>query len=154
MAGMTRRLEQLLVKQDERRSKLFVELFDDAIVDSSKRPKDVTYETVSMSVEMSIQNSEVDLRRQHRELDEPPQTACSDSVDIPVAVPEAESGTQQGKRGEPLSMMVDRLCDKAGHHYVGCRDHNEGHYRHGDVVHSTRFCSPSYGPCRAAMGIG
>ena len=94
-----------------------------------------------MSVDMSIQNSEVDSRRQHRELDEPPQTACSDSVDIPVAVPEAESGTQQGKRGDPLATMVDRLCGKAGHHHVGCRDHSEGHYRHGYVVHSTRLWS-------------
>ena len=42
MMGMTRRLEQLLLKQDERRAKLFEELFDDAIVDSLKRPADVT----------------------------------------------------------------------------------------------------------------
>ena len=138
MTGMTRRFEQLLVKQDERRAKLFAELFDggvDSVVDSSKwpedvrkRPEDVTEETVSMSVEISTQNSKVGARRKHRELEEPPQTVCSDSVvSIPLAVPEEEGGTQQRQRGEPLANMADRLCDKAGHHYVGCRDHSEGH---------------------------
>ena len=53
-----------------------------------------------------------------------------------------------------MEEMADRLCGKAGHHYVGCRDHSEGHYRHGDVAHSTRWYSPSYGPCSAAVGIG
>ena len=108
MTVMTRHLEQLLVKQDQRRAKLFAELFDDAVVDSSKRPEDVTNETVSMSVEISTQNSEVDPRQKHRELEEPPQTVCSDSVVfIPVAVLEAESGTQQRQRGEPLGKMAD-----------------------------------------------
>ena len=142
-----------------------------------------------MSVETSTQNSEVDARRKCREFEEPLQTVCSDSVvSIPVAVPEAESGTQQRQRGEPLAKMADgverlaRLADNnspketqdnpddvipmlieemadrffgmAGHHYVGCRDHSEGHYRHGDVAHSTRYCSPSYGPHRAVVGIG
>ena len=69
MTVMMRRLEELLVKQDERRAKLFVELFDDAVVDSSKRPQDVTEETVLMSVEISTQNSEVDARRKRRELE-------------------------------------------------------------------------------------
>ena len=74
MMGMTRRLEQLLLKQDERRAKLFEELFGDAIVDSLKRPADVTEETVSKGVEISTQNSDdVDAIRKRRELDEPPQ---------------------------------------------------------------------------------
>ena len=155
MTGMTRRLEELLVKQDERRTKLFEELFDDVIVDSSKRPVDVTEETVSTSVDISTQNSDVDARRKLRELDEPPQTVRSDSVvSIPVAVPEAESGTRQRQQGEPLAKMADRFCDNTGQHYAVCRDHSEGRYRHGDVAHSTRFCAPSYGPCRAAVGIG
>ena len=186
---MTRRLEQLLIKQDQRRAKLFVELFDDDVVDSSKRSEDVTKETESMSVEISMQNSEFDARRKRRKIEEPPQTVCSDSVvTIPVVVPKAESGKQQRKPGEPYTKMadgverlarladnnspketqdnpdddismlleeiVDRFCGEAGHHYVGCRDHSEGHYRHGGVAHSTRFCSPSHRPCRAAVGIG
>ena len=53
-----------------------------------------------------------------------------------------------------LEEMVDRFCGKAGHHYAGYRDHSEGHYRHGDVAHSTRCWSPSHGPCRVAVGIG
>ena len=156
MMGMTRRLEQLLLKQDERRAKLFEELFDDAIVDSLKWPADVTEETVSNGVEISTQNSDdVDARRKRRELDEPPQTVRSDSVvSIPVAVPETERGTRQRQRGEPLAKIADRLCDNAGHHYAVCCEHSEGRYHHGDVAHSTRFCAPSYGPCRAAMGIG
>ena len=108
MAAMTRRFEQLLVKQEERQAKLFAELFDDVVVDSSKRPEDVTKETVSMSVEISTQNSKVDARRKRRELEEPPQTVCIDSVvSIPVALPEAESGTQQRQRGEPYTKMAD-----------------------------------------------
>ena len=108
MTVMTRRLEELLVKQDQRRADLFAELFVDAVVDSSRRPDDVTKETVSMSVEISTQNSKVDARRKRRELEEPPQTVCSDSVvSIPVAVPEAESGTQQRQRGEPYTKMAD-----------------------------------------------
>ncbi len=96
MAAMTRRFEQLLVKQEERQAKLFAELFDDVVVDSSRRPEDVTKETVSMRVEISTQNSKVDARRKRRELEEPPQTMCTDSVvSIPVAVLEAEGGTQQ-----------------------------------------------------------
>ena len=161
MLGMTRRLEQLVLKQDERRAKLFEELFDDAIVDSLKRPADVTEETVSKSVEISTQNSgDVDATSKRRELDEPPQTVSSDSVvyipvgALPVAVPEAESGTRQRQQGEPLAKMADRLCDNAGHHYAVCRDHSEGRYHHGDVAHSTRFCAPSYGPRRTAVGIG
>ena len=152
MMGMTRRLQQLLLNQDERRAKLF----DDAIVDSLKRPADVTEETVSNGVEISTQNSDdVDARRKRRELDKPPQTVRSDSVvSIPVAVPEAERGTRQRQRGEPLAKMADRLCDNAGHHYAVCCEHSEGRYHHGDVAHSTRFCAPSYGPCRVAVGIG
>ena len=108
MAAITRRFEQLLVKQEERQAKLFAELFDDVVVDSSKRPEDVTKETVSMSVEISTQNSKVDAGRNRRELEEPPQTVCIDSVvSIPVAVPEAESGTQQRQRGEPYTKMAD-----------------------------------------------
>ena len=135
---------------------MFEELFDDAIVDSLKRPADVTEETVSKGVEISTQNSDdVDARRKRRELDEPPQTVCSDSVvSIPVAVPETENGTQQRQRGEPLAKMADRLCDNTGQHYAVCRDHSEGRYHHGDVAHSTRFCAPSYGPRRTAVGIG
>ena len=187
MTVMTRRLEQLLVKQDQRRAKLFAELFDDVVVGSSKRPEDVTEETVSMSVEIFAQNSDVDARRKRRELEEPPQTMCTDSVvSIPVAVLEAESGTQQRQRAEPctkmaggverltrladnnapketqdnpddyitmlMEEMVDRLCGKVGHHYVGGCDHSEGHYRHVDVANSTRCCSPSHGPCRDGRG--
>ena len=37
MAGMTGRLQQLLVRQDERRTKLFAELFGDDVVDLSGR---------------------------------------------------------------------------------------------------------------------
>ena len=158
MTGMTLRLEQLLIKQDERRAKLFAGLFDDAVdsvVDSPKRPADVTEETVSSGVEISAQNSEPVARRKRREFDEPPQTACDSVVSIPVAVPEEESGTrQQRQRGEPLAKMADRLCDNAGHHYAVCCEHSEGHYRHGNVAHSTRFCAPSYGPRRTAVGIG
>ena len=105
---MTSRLEQLLFKQDQWRAKLFAELFDDVVDDSSKLPDDVTKETVSMSVEISTQNSEVDAIRKRRELEEPPQTVCSDSVvSIQVAVPEAERGTQQRQRGEPYTKMAD-----------------------------------------------
>ena len=144
----------LLIKQDERRAKLFAGLFDDAVdsvVDSPKRPADVTEETVSKGVEISTQNSDdVDARRKRRE-----QTMHSDSVvSIPVAVPEAESGTRQRQRGEPLAKMADRLCDNAGHHYAVCCEHSEGRYHHGDVAHSTRFCAPSYGPRRTAVDIG
>ena len=154
MMGMTRRLEQLLLKQDERRAKLFEELFDDATVDSLKRPADVTEETVSSGVEISAQNSEADARRKRREVEEPPQTVCDSVVSIPLAVPETESGTRQRQQGEPLAKMADRLCDKAGHHYAVCCEHSEGRYRHGNVAHATRFCAPSYGPRRTAVGIG
>ena len=157
MTGMILRLEQLLIKQDERRAKLFAGLFDDAVdsvVDSPKRPEDVTEETVSSGVEISAQNSEDVARRKRRELDEPPQTVCDSVVSIQVAVPEAESGTQQRQRGEPLAKMADRFCDNTGHHYAVCCEHSEGHYRHGNVAHSTRFCAPSYGPRRTAVGIG
>ena len=158
MTGMTLRLEQLLIKQDERRAKLFAGLFNDAVnsvVDSPKRPEDVTEETVSSGVDISAQNSEAVARRKRRELDEPPQTVRSDSVvSIPVDVLEAENGTQQRQRGEPLAKMADRLCDNAGQHYAVCCEHSEGRYRHGNVAHATRFCAPSYGPRRTAVGIG
>ena len=157
MTGMTLRLGQLLIKQDERRARLFAGLFDDAVdsvVDSPKRPEDVTEETVSSGVEISAQNSEAVARRKRRELDESPQTVCDSVVSIPVAVADAESGTRQRQRGEPLANMADRLCDNAGHHYAVCCEHSEGHYRHGNVAHATRFCAPSYGPRRTAVGIG
>ena len=157
MTGMTLRLEQLLIKQDERRAKLFAGLFDDdvdSVVDSPKRPENVTEETVSSGVEISAQNSEAVARRKRRELDEPPQTVCDSVVSIPVAVPDAESGTRQRQQGEPLAKMADRLCDNTGHHYAVCCEHSEGHYRHGNVAHATRFCAPSYGLRRTAVGIG
>ena len=107
-------------------------------------------------MEISTQNSDdVDARRKRRELDEPPQTVRSDSVvSIPVDVLDAENGTQQRQRGEPLAKMADRLCDNAGQHYAVCCEHSEGRYRHGNVAHATRFCAPSYGPRRTAVGIG
>ena len=57
MAVMTRRLEHLLVKQDERRAKLFAELFGDDVVDLSGRLGGVTEQTVSLGVEISTRNT-------------------------------------------------------------------------------------------------
>ena len=94
MTVMTRCFEQLLVKQDERRTKPFTELFHDAVVDLSKQPHDLADQTTLLHDETAAWIPEVDGKRNHCEREEPARTGCSDSVvSNPVAVPEAEWDT-------------------------------------------------------------
>ena len=197
MAVMTRRLQQLLVRQDERRAKLFAELFSDDVVDLSGRLGNVTEQTVALGVEISTRNTEVDGRRKH-DPEELPRTECRDSVadgKAPTATqdtmekerrtdgmselqcgpvnPEeglksdlqlesctfavrytpgvrAVKGVATDDSGDDIPMlveeMVDRFCDKAGHHYVGCRHRRDRQYRRSKAV--------TYSPCRRSVGIG
>ena len=108
MAVMTRRFEQLLVKQEARQAKLFAELFGDDAVDLSGRLGDVTEQTVSLCEEASTRKSGPDGRLKRLERDAPTYTEAGDlEASIPAAVPEAESGTQQRQPGETLAEEVD-----------------------------------------------
>ena len=66
MALMTRRFEQLLVRQEERQAKVFAELFDvpfDKIgrsIDIHSAVVDVTEQTLSLCVETPMRKCEVD----------------------------------------------------------------------------------------------
>ena len=102
MALMTRRFEELLVKQDERQAKQFAELFDvsfkkighsaqigDAVID-------LTEQTVSLREKTSARTSVVDGGIECLESEVPARAEAADlERSIPAAVPEAKGGTRR-----------------------------------------------------------
>ena len=113
MARMTRRFEELLVKQDERQAKQFAELFDVSFkkIGHSAQSDDVVFDlteqTVSLSEKTSARSSGVDGGVERLEREVPTCTEAGDlKASIPAAVPEAESATQRRKPGETLAEEV------------------------------------------------
>ena len=117
MALMTRRFEELLVKQDERQAKQFAELFDVSFkfkkIGHSAQSDDVvidlTEQTVSLREKTSARTSGVDGGVERLERDVP---TCTDAGDLEAsipaaAVPESESATQRRQPGETLAEEVD-----------------------------------------------
>ena len=101
MAVMTRRLEQMIVNQDELFDVSFKKIghcaqMDDAIID-------LTEQTVSLREKTSARTSGVDggVERLERKV-----STCTEAS-IPAAVSEPESGTQQRQPGETLAEEVD-----------------------------------------------
>ena len=107
MALMTRRLEQLLVRQDERQARMFAEQFEvpfDKIgrsVDTHSVIVDFTEQTLSLCVETSMRKCEVDgiYERLEREVPTYSEGGHSEA---------SESGTQQRREpGETLAEEGD-----------------------------------------------
>ena len=117
MTGMTRRLEQLLVKQEARQAKLFAELFGDDAVELSGRlgdgtPADVTEQTVSLCEEASTRECGPDGRIKRLERDAPTHTEAGDSeASIPTAVADgnAPTATQDAMARERCTDDVSEL---------------------------------------------
>ena len=109
MAVMTRRLEQLIVNQDERQAKQFAELFDVSFkkVGHSAKIDDaainLTEQMVSLREKTSARTSGVDGGVERLEREVPTCTEAGDlEASIPAAVPEAENETQQRQPGETI----------------------------------------------------
>ena len=115
MALMTRRFEQLLVRQEERQAKVFAELFDvpfDKIgrsIDIHSAVVDVTEQTLSLCVDTPMRKCEVDGIYERLEREVPVYTEGGHSeASVPAAVPEAKGGTQQRREpGETLAEEGD-----------------------------------------------
>ena len=91
---MTRRLEQLLVKQEARQAKLFAELFGDDAVELSGRLGDVTEQTVSLCEEAPTRKSGPGGRIKRLERNAPTQTEAGDSeASVPTAVADGNAPT-------------------------------------------------------------
>ena len=118
MALMTRRFEQLLVRQEERQARVFAELFDvpfDKIgrsIDIHRAVVDVAEQTLSLCVETPIRECEVDgiYERLEREVPTYSEGGHSEA---------SETGTQQ--RREPGETLAEE------------GDHEESLARCGDV---------------------
>ena len=94
MTGMTRRLEQLLVKQEARQVKLFAKLFGDDAVELSGQLGDVTEQTVSLCEEASTWKSGPDGRIKRLERDAPTHTeSCDSETSVPTAVADGNAPT-------------------------------------------------------------
>ena len=112
MTGMTRRLEQLLVKQEARQAKLFAELFGDDAVELSRRLGDVAEQTVSLCDEASTRKSGPDGRIKRLESDAPTHTEAGDSeAYVPTAVADgnAPTATQDAMARERCTDGVSEL---------------------------------------------
>ena len=112
MAGMTRRFEQLLVKQEARQAKLFAELFGDDAVELSGRLGDVTEQTVSLCEEAFTRKSGPDGRIKRRERDAPTHTEAGDSeTAVPTAVADdnAPTATQDAMARERCTDGMSEL---------------------------------------------
>ena len=116
MALMTRRFEQLLVRQEERQAKVFAELFDvpfDKIgrsIDIHSAVVDVTEQTLSLCVDTPMRKCEVDGISEHLEREAPTYTEGGHSeASVQAAVPEAKGGTQQ--RREPSERLAEKGDD-------------------------------------------
>ena len=107
MALMTRRFEQLLVRQEERQARVFAELFDvpfDKIgrsIDSHSAVVDVTEQTLSLCMETPMRKCEVDGIYERLEREVP---TYSEGVHSEAS----ETGTQQRREpGETLAEEGD-----------------------------------------------
>ena len=107
MALMTRRFEQLLVRQEERQAKVFAELFDvpfDNIgrsIDIHSAVVDVTEQTLSLCMETPMRKCEVDGIYERLEREAPTYLEGGHSE-------ASESGTQQRRDpGETLAEEGD-----------------------------------------------
>ena len=109
MALMTRRFEQLLVRQEERQARMFAELFDvpfDKIgrsIDIHSAVVDVTEQTLSLCMETAMRKREVDGIYERLEREAPTYSEGGHSE-------ASESGTQQ--RREPGETLAEEGDDE------------------------------------------
>ena len=110
MALMTRRFEQLLVRQEERQAKVFAELFDvpfDKIgrsIDIQSVVVDVTEQTMSLCVDTPMWKCEVDGIYERLEREAPTYSEGGHSeASVPAAVTDVKRGTRQREPGETLA---------------------------------------------------